>query len=45
MSDCHEVMQLLLKTQIDWDSISDDDPQVSCAALLKTISVSFSIFC
>ncbi|KAI0224095.1 Importin-5 [Lamellibrachia satsuma] len=29
MQDCSDVMQLLLKTQTDWEEIPEDDPQIS----------------
>ena len=29
MQDCSDVMELLLKTQTEWDDLSEDDPQIS----------------
>ena len=29
MTDCSDVMSILLKTQTDWEHMPEDDPQVS----------------
>lgn len=29
MNDCYEVMQELVKTQVDFDNLADDDPQIA----------------
>lgn len=38
MQDCSDVMQLLLKTQTDWQDLPEDDPQVSQKCLSQTLS-------